>query len=230
MPKEMHPPCVIASHGLFSSKDSEKFVAIGEYFSERGIALIRYDHRGCGESDGDIRDTTVTGRIEDLEAICSFARSHPLLDGAIGLLGSSMGGFISVFKAAADREIRGVVLWATPATIREGREAIEENAAEEGAPPLSDAFYEDAIHYDARRAVSQVSHCLILHGDKDEIVPVGQAQELYAAALAPKELEIFEGGNHRFTSEEDRRRAIEMSFRWFQRYYSDKDAIVEDQR
>jgi len=219
MPKEPRSPWVIASHGLFSSKDSEKFVAIGEYFSERGIGLIRYDHCGCGESDGDIRNTTVTGRIRELEAVCAFGRSHPLLGDRLGLLGSSMGGFISVFKAAADSDIAGVVLWATPATIREGRKKVEENAAEEGAPPLRDAFYEDAVRYDARLAISGISHCLILHGDKDEIVPVGQARELYAAALPPKELEIFAEGNHRFTPEEDRRRAIEMSFRWFQRYF-----------
>ena len=223
LPREMHPPCVIASHGLFSSKDSDKFVAIGEYFSERRIALIRYDHCGCGESDGDITDTTVTGRIADLNAMCAFARSHPLLGDRIGLLGSSMGGFISVLKAAVDREIAGLVLWATPATIREGRKQIEENAAEEGAPRMKKAFYLDARRYDAREAITRVSHCLILHGEMDEVVPVGQALELYAAALSPKEMEIFPGGDHRFTSVEDRRRGIEMSLQWFLRCFGYTD-------
>ena len=62
LPRNPSPPFVVASHGLFSSKESEKFVAIGEFFSAQGIALIRYDHQGCGESEGDLSATTASSR------------------------------------------------------------------------------------------------------------------------------------------------------------------------
>ena len=218
LPKKPSTPCVIVSHGLFSSKDSDKFVAIAEYFSERGIAVIRYDHHGCGESDGDIGDTTVTARIGDLEAIFDVAVNHPLLANRIGLLGSSMGGFISIFKGAADSGVKALVLWATPSHMGEGREEIEEDARREGVPLLKEAFYTDWRRYDARQAMQQVDHCLILHGDTDEFVPVAQAEELYSLARHPKHVEIFRGGDHRFTDPQQRHRAIEMSFEWFERY------------
>ena len=36
LPEGKNPPCVIASHGLLSSKDSEKYIALGERISQRG--------------------------------------------------------------------------------------------------------------------------------------------------------------------------------------------------
>ena len=49
-PRRSRAPCVICSHGLFSSKDSPKFIAMTEHLAQEGFAAIRYDHRGCGES------------------------------------------------------------------------------------------------------------------------------------------------------------------------------------
>jgi hypothetical protein len=203
---------------LFSSKDSEKFVAIAEHFAARGIAVLRYDHRGCGESEGDIRNTTVTSRLADLDAVCEFAMTHSLLNGRIGLLGSSMGGFISIFKGASDDRIRALSLWATPAIIRNAREEIESNAREEGVPLLNDGFYQDCEKFDARQAIEKVARVLVLHGESDELVPVEQAHEIYAHARTPKHLEVFRGGDHRFTDPGDRLRAIKASCRWFKQH------------
>lgn len=214
LPRNPSPPCVIASHGLFSNKDGEKFIEIGEAFSAQGIALIRYDHQGCGESEGDLGATTASSRIKDLEAICDLALHHPLLGDHLGLLGSSMGGFISIFKAATDARMRALVLWATPALLKRGKEAIEI----EEEVRLQDSFYDDAKEYDAAQAMQGLSNCLLLHGEADELVPLSHAETLYLAARSPKHLEVFPGGDHRFTDPQHRRRAIRMSLEWFQKY------------
>jgi len=214
LPQNPSPPCVIASHGLFSSKDSDKFVEIGEVFSARGIALLRYDHQGCGESEGDLSATTVTARIKDLEAVFETAVNHPLLGDRLGLLGSSMGAFISIFKGAADARMRALALWACPARLEGKPEAVEG----EGEVRLQDTFYDDAVTYDAEKAVTGLRNCLLLHGEEDEIVPLSHAETLYQAALSPKHLEVFPGGDHRFIDPHGRRRAILMSLEWFQRY------------
>lgn len=214
LPRIPRPPCVICSHGLFSSKESEKFIAIGEHFSANGIAVIRYDHLGCGESEGDLRDTTTTSRIAQLGAMIELAVRHPLLGDRIGLLGSSMGGFISIFKGKEDRRVRALVLWATPAHLRGGREEIEQ---QEGTQ-LGDPFYEDVKKYDAATAIRGLRNCLILHGEKDELVPPQHAELLYSSASPPKHLEIFPAGDHRFRDPSCRQKAIEMSLAWFKRY------------
>ena len=221
LPRNPSPPCVIASHGLFSSKESEKLVEIGELFSEQGIAVIRYDHQGCGESEGDLSATTASSRIKDLEAVFELAASHPLLGDHLGLLGSSMGGFISIFKAAADIRVKALALWATPSHLGNKREVEDAETPPQGDPrgdPLGEIFYHDLKRYDARQAVKNLGNCLILHGGEDELVPLAQAEELHAAARAPKHLEVFPGGDHRFTDPQHRRQAIKMSLDWFQRY------------
>jgi fermentation-respiration switch protein FrsA (DUF1100 family) len=214
LPRNSFPPCVICSHGLFSSKDSEKFVEIGEAFAGYGIALVRYDHQGRGESEGELSATTTTSRLKDLEAMVDLAAHHPLLGDRLGLLGSSMGGFISIFKAAADRRVKALALWATPARLDGGKEVIE---SEDGVS-LQDSFYEDAKRYDAGKAIHGVRNCLFLHGEADELVPLSHAEILYKAAPPPKHLEIFPGGDHRFTDPRHRQKAIQMSLGWFKKY------------
>ena len=213
LPRNPSPPCVIASHGLFSSKESEKLVEIGELFSAQGIAVIRYDHQGCGESEGDLSATTASSRIKDLDAVFELAASHPLLGDHLGLLGSSMGGFISIFKASADKRVKALALWATPSHLGGKRDVQDAES-----PHLGEEFYRDLEAYDAREAIKTLGNCLILHGEADELVPLAQAEELHAAARAPKHLEVFPGGDHRFTDPQHRRRAIKMSLEWFQRY------------
>jgi len=213
LPRNPAPPCVIASHGLFSSKESEKLVEIGEFFSAQGIAVIRYDHQGCGESEGDLSATTASSRIKDLEAVFELAANHPLIGDRLGLLGSSMGGFISTFKASADFRVKALALWATPSHLGGKRDnEVAEN------PPLGEAFYRDLEQYDARQTIKNVGNSLILHGEADELVPLSQAKELYQLARPPKHLEVFPGGDHRFTDPQHRRQAIRMSLEWFQRY------------
>lgn len=222
LPRNLAPPCVIASHGLFSSKESEKLVEIGEFFSAQGIAVIRYDHQGCGESEGELSATTATSRIKDLEAIFELAINHPLLGDRFGLLGSSMGGFISTFKASVDFRVKALALWATPSYLGNTKEKKDEGKPprgdSQGEDPLGEAFYQDLEGYDARQAIKKVGSSLILHGEADELVPLSQARELYTAARPPKHLEVFPGGDHRFADPKNRRQAIRMSLEWFQRY------------
>src|SRR6266702_2311824 len=52
-------PCVVACHGLGASKDSDKYLLLGAELPAAGLALARFDFRGCGESSGDEEDTTI---------------------------------------------------------------------------------------------------------------------------------------------------------------------------
>ncbi len=214
LPDKKRPPCVIASHGLQSSKESEKFIAIGERFSQEEIAMLRFDYRGCGESEGSPQEDTITRRMADLQAAIDFMRSYPGIGKKRGLLGSSLGGYLSLMKASADREIRTTIAWATPFHLD------DLGAKKEGEeyPPPGEAFLQDLSNHRLLPHLPKVSNCLIIHGSKDELVPTDQAWEIFQGLGSPKEIRVIEGGDHRFSNPVHRQRAIDLSVAWFKKF------------
>jgi dipeptidyl aminopeptidase/acylaminoacyl peptidase len=214
LPEKKSPPCVIASHGLLSSKDSEKYIALGDRLSQEGIALLRFDFRGIGESEGRIEDDTVSRRIMDLGSAIDFIRSRRDLGNRIGLLGSSLGGYVSLIKASQVEKIRAIVIWATPFHLDD----LKSNKGAEGHPLPEEAFFEDLPKHRLLPLLPKVSNCTVIHGEKDELVPVDQAWEIFDSLGTPKEIHILEGADHRLTDPAHRTRAMELSAAWFRRY------------
>jgi alpha-beta hydrolase superfamily lysophospholipase len=214
LPNMEKPPCVIVSHGLFSNKDSEKYFSLGDRFSRKGISLLRFDFRGCGESEGKISESTVSERLEDLTMAIGFIRSHPRIGPRIGLMGVSLGGYISLIKAVGEKDIRAVVTWATPFTLF----GLEEKRGEGEVASLGEEFFQDIKTHDLTPILGKVVNCLVIHGDRDELVPVEHAPMIYEGLNEPKKMEIIEGGDHRLTHHHHREKAIEVSLEWFERY------------
>ena len=207
--------CIITCHGLFSSKESDKFILLGERFAREKFILLRFDFRGCGESDGALQDTTITGRREDLQAAVAFMQRHiPSGTRRLGFLGSSLGGFIALLVAPCHASVKAVVTWATPFSFDTVRTAITHSTS----PRLREDFFIDASSYRPHRFVPRVKNLLIIHGDRDETVPVNHAHRLYQEAKEPKELKIVAGADHVFSDGNHRDKAITASLNWFKHY------------
>jgi dipeptidyl aminopeptidase/acylaminoacyl peptidase len=201
--------CIIACHGLFSSKDSEKYVDLAHRLCEENLAVLRFDFRGCGESGGKFEDTSLTGRMEDLESALDFVQEQGYE--SVGVMGSSLGGTVAVLVAAKDRRVKALVTWAAPCRLDE----LFRGEVIEGLEKL----WRDAEEYDVVKAVKEI-HCpiLIVHGSLDEQVPLSHAKVLYENANKPKENHIIEGADHRLTDLIHRRRAVELTLEWFKKY------------
>jgi dienelactone hydrolase len=208
------PPCVITCHGLFSSKDSDKFADMGERFSKEGVALLRYDSYGCGESEGRIEETTLSGRLGDLQAALALVRSHSSLGQRLGIVGSSFGGCLALHAAALEKDVQALVTWATPLHWQGMREKIEgrEN------PRLEERFYGDLTKHALQPVIRRVCNLLILHGESDELVPVSHARGIYNYAREPKQIVTFEGGDHSFSDPEKREQALSLTVQWMKHY------------
>jgi len=213
LPEKKNPSCVIASHGLLSSKDSEKYIALGERISGEGMAMLRFDFRGIGESEGHEEDNTISKKIADLNAAVDFTRSYPGLGNRIGLIGSSLGGFLSLMKASTDKEIKAVVVWATPLHLDDLGSRKDENYP---LPP--EAFFQDLPKHRLLPLLPKVLNCLILHGEEDELVPVDQALGIFYNLGVPKEIHVIGGADHRLTDPLHRQRAIQLTVDWFKKF------------
>lgn len=212
--EKKNPPCVIASHGLLSSKDSEKYIVLGNRLSQEGIAMLRFDFRGIGESEGRMEDDTISRRIVDLGSAIDFIRTRQNLGNRIGLLGSSLGGYVSLIRASMDKDIKAVGIWATPFHLDD----LKSNKGTEGHPLPEETFFEDLPKHRLLPLLPKVSNCMVIHGEKDELVPVDQAWEIFDGLGAPKEIHIIEGADHRLTDPAHRSRAMELSVQWFKKY------------
>jgi fermentation-respiration switch protein FrsA (DUF1100 family) len=206
--------CVIASHGLLSSKNSEKYIALGERLSREGLSMLRFDFRGIEESEGRPEDDTISRRIVDLGSAIDFVRSRPGLGNRVGLVGSSLGGYVSLIKASRDKEIRAIVIWATPFHLDD----LGSKKQKEDYPLPAEAFFKDLPNHRLLPLLPKVSNCMVIHGEEDELVPVDQAWEIFHNLGGGKEIHIIEGGDHRLTEPKHRQRAMELTVEWFKKY------------
>ncbi len=95
------------------------FAIWADALTRRGLATLRYDKRGAGESEGDFNLATTGDFAADLALAVAFLRQQPGIDpGRIGLFGHSEGGHISADVAAADPGIAFCVLL-TPSGVPE---------------------------------------------------------------------------------------------------------------
>ncbi len=214
VPAIENPPGVIASHGLLSSKSSDKYIALGEKLSEDGIAMLRFDFRGVGESEGRLEDDTVSRRIADLGSAINFMRSRRDLSERIGLVGSSLGGYVSLLRASTEKGIKAVVIWATPFHLDD----LGEKKGDEEYPLPAESFFKDLPKHRLLPLLPKISNCLVIHGQEDETVPVDQAWEIFHSLGSPKEIHIIEGGDHRLTHPAHRKRAIDLTLEWLKKY------------
>ena len=214
---------VILCHGMESSKESEKLVTLSRRLSERGILALRFDFAGSGGSEGKFEEMTYSGEVEDLRAAYDFVlRYKPK---KIGVLGSSMGGTVALLFAAEEKNVAALVTIAAPvhperfserlSTPEETRQWRTRGFIEYHGRRLNVSLLHDLEVLDVPKAARKIScPVLVIHGDQDDIVPVEEGHELFAALAGPKRLCIIEGSGHRLTEPAYLQKALAESIDW----------------
>jgi len=208
LPEVDHPPLVIGSHGLLSTRRSPKQIALAESCKAAGIAYFRFDHRGCGDSDGTFHKvTSLDSRCDDLRAALKYLRDNEPIGSCVGLFGSSYGGAVGISVASAV-SVDALVTVATPVRSR----TINTETHERQTGIILD---EQMLTFDISDRLSRIGHIFVIHGDADEIVPVSDAREIHECARAPKQLWIQSGGDHRMSDSDQQREFIQRATDWF---------------
>ena len=113
-------PLVIICHGFTGSKTEPLHINLANELEARGIASLRFDFNGHGESEGDFQDMTVLNEIEDAKHIFAYVRD---LEGvtSVSIAGHSQGGVVTSMVAGelGSQSIKCIALMAPAAVLRD---------------------------------------------------------------------------------------------------------------
>ncbi len=214
---------VILCHGMESSKESEKLVAMSRTLADKGVGALRFDFACSGESGGKFEEITYSGEVEDLQAAFNFLRPHRAE--RIGLLGSSMGGTVALLLAARESRVKALVTIAAPIHP----EKITENLLSQEevlrwrqtgfliyhGRRINISFLDDLQRLNVPQVAKTIScPALVIHGDRDSTVPVDEAYELYGQLSSLKKLRILKGADHRLSEPRFMEEALKESVDW----------------
>ena len=199
---------VIIGHGVTGDKDRLWAVALAEALAEAGFNALRFSFAGNGKSDGKFEACTISKEVKDLKAIVDAAEEEGYH--RICYAGHSMGGAVGVLAAAKDERIELLISLAGMVHTKKFCETEfgevtpgKGNMWDEEGCPLSKAYVDDMIKINTVLNKTEKIDVpwLLVHGDKDDVVPVEEGQEMYVAAYEPKELVILEGVDHVFSGD-----------------------------
>ncbi|OPY56321.1 MAG: Alpha/beta hydrolase family protein [Pelotomaculum sp. PtaU1.Bin035] len=221
---------VIVCHGFTGSKEGGgRAVAMAEEMGARGYATLLFDFSGCGESEGDFADVSLTGHIADIKCTVDFCLG--LGFSRVIAVGRSFGGTAAICQGGADGRVAGVCAWAAPGALRDVFSGFLKRAVEAGGDmvPLSEeedagfikkSFISDLERHDVfgQAALIAPRPLLLIQGSNDQVVPVENAQAIYNAAGEPKKIRIIQEADHQFTG--FHLEAWEALFEWLEENFS----------
>ena len=177
---------VVFSHGNAGSMGHHLgFIA---WLAEAGYNVLMYDYRGFGKSGGSVNRR---GMVDDVKAAFAYAltRRDPDCMRLISY-GHSLGGAKSV-TALGESPVRGL-----HAVVIDGAFASYQEMARIVGGRLGESLVTDELApKDFVKKLSPVP-LLVVHGSRDEIVPVSQGLKLFKSARPPKTLFEVEAGRH----------------------------------
>ncbi|WP_419655239.1 alpha/beta hydrolase [Desulfosarcina variabilis] len=213
LPDQPPRALIVGVHGLMSDKNSPKQIALAKRLTSIKMAYLRFDHRGCGDSEGDFNEqTTMENRRSDLLAAIQAAQHMVGKTIPVGLFGSSLGGTICL-TAAKQMNPFAMVTLAAPVQSR----SIQ--LPTDSPESLKSEIVGRRLTFNIKEMIDNVHHILILHGSVDETVPAENADTIYRLSTQPKQKIVLENGDHRVSNPEHQQYFIETAARWFETCY-----------
>lgn len=228
-------PVVICCHGLTGTRVGSCYrqVTLARQLEADGVATLRFDFRGCGESSGRFEDVTAFSLIADLAAVVDALRGVPACDtGRVGLVGSSFGAFTAAQAADRIAGLQSLVFWAPVADLRRLMEQQmppeawrllhDQGWVDHHGLPLGRSFFEQVPEEEGpTRLAAAARPLLIFHGSGDRQVPFEHG-EAYQRALSRAGVEVrlerVEADDHAMRGVGLNERIIRDSAAWFRRF------------
>jgi len=221
----------IFAHCFTCSKNAKAASRISKALSDHGIAVLRFDFTGLGNSDGDFANTNFSSNVADLVAAAgALSRTHqaPSL-----LVGHSLGGTAALMAAALIDSVRAVTTIGSPSEPAHVSHLFGDHVAKiqsDGSATVSiggreltieKQFLDDLQNHEAEKKLGGLRKpLLIFHSPIDNIVSIENARKLFEAARHPKSFVALDGADHMLSKAEDAEFVAATLATWAERYLS----------
>jgi uncharacterized OsmC-like protein/alpha/beta superfamily hydrolase len=216
------------AHCFTCGKDVAAASRIARALTREGIAVLRFDFTGLGNSDGDFANTNFSSNLEDLVAAADFLRDN--YEAPALLIGHSLGGAAVLAMASAVPEVKAVATIGAPhkadhvahnfsASLeeinRKGEAQVDLggrkfNIKKQFLDDLENQTYSDLSKL--RKAI------LVMHAPLDATVSIAQAEKIYMEAKHPKSFISLDDADHLLSRKADSEYAAKTIAAWADRY------------
>jgi putative redox protein len=225
------------AHCFTCSKDLRAVGAITRALNREGIAVMRFDFTGLGESEGDFADTNFSSNVGDLGAAAEYLREHhapPRI-----LVGHSLGGAAVLQAAPRIDSVQAVSTIGAPCNPEHVTHLLEDDVDEIRATgeaqvtlagrtfTVRKQFLDDLEQTRMDETIRTLDRALLLfHSPVDQTVGIDNAAHIFEAAKHPKSFVSLDDADHLLTDPSDAEYVGVVLSAWAQKYV-EGDAAAE---
>lgn len=234
---DMPCPAVLMCHGFAGHKigKNKLYVSLSEKLAELGIASLRFDFRGSGDSEGDFSHMTISGEVGDaVEATEYLIEASGIDSSALGIFGRSLGGIVAIMTAEQTNVFQSIAIWASAFHANKWRQIWLEGQKDlrsDGQSPkvyrfdnavANNQFLEEFFSLDLEKNLKSLDNVpfLHIHGEKDEVVDISHITHFEESRKnSQKETKFIRlpETDHNFSHPEEQLIAIKETAEWFKR-------------
>ena len=230
LPVDKHPHSyALFAHVFTGNKNLSATRHISRALTLNGIAVLRFDFTGLGESEGDFEDTNFTSNVEDLLAAARFLETNYLPPKI--LIGHSLGGAAVIFAAKHIESVKAVATIGAPSNPEHVSHLLEaklDDIEKHGKATVSidgrnftikKQFLDDLRSKNMFSILKELKKALlVLHSPQDSVVEIDNAAEIYKAAFHPKSFITLDGADHMLSNKHDSTYVGNLIASWVTRY------------
>ncbi|MFN1836190.1 alpha/beta hydrolase family protein [Balneola sp. MJW-20] len=221
--------CMIFAHCFTCSKNLKVVGNITKTLAARGIATLRFDFTGLGESEGDFANTNFSSNVEDLIAAYNYMKEHHTPPAI--LTGHSLGGAAVLQAAHRMDSVKAVATIGAPSDpehVKQNFALSIDQIESEGEAEVTLAgrsfkikkqFLDDLEGTSMENYIHSLKRSLIIfHSPIDNTVGIDNAGEIFKSARHPKSFISLDQADHLLTNDKDSIYVGEVLASWAAKY------------
>ena len=229
IPNEPVKSYALFAHCFTCSKDIAAASRITRTLAQQGIAVLRFDFTGLGNSDGDFSNTNFSSNLQDLICAAKFLAQNYAAPSL--LIGHSLGGAAVLAMAQQISSVKAVVTIGAPATAKHvqhlfadvrdellDKSSVSVNLAGRNFK-IKRQLIKDLQRHNSSDHIGDLNKALLIfHSPTDKIVSIAEAARIYSAAKHPKSFVSLDNADHLLSRREDADYVANVLAAWVSRY------------